>query len=130
MKTFLQRFAGLVVGVLSGFDRLVFRGKLRQLYAPDGMDRFLASNSILFKHFKEYSKTVTREVIEASVAQAERLGRPFEYLNASTISKEKRACEIAERDGVREGLICVFKAIEPCWSFKLVGRNKLRISLA
>lgn len=125
MKTFLQRFAGLVVGVLSGFDRLVFRGKLRQLYAPDGMDRFLASNSILFKHFKEYSKTVTREVIEASVAQAERLGRPFEYLNASTISKEKRACEIAERDGVREGLICVFKAIEPCWSFKLVGRNKL-----
>jgi hypothetical protein len=34
MKTFLQRFAGLVAGVLSGFDRLVFRGKLRQLYAP------------------------------------------------------------------------------------------------
>jgi hypothetical protein len=124
MKTFLQRFAALVLGVLSGFDRLVFRGKLRQLYAPDGMDHYLASNHILFKAFKEHAESITRQVIEASVAQAGRLGRPFEYLDSPKISKEDRALELAQRDGVKQGLICVFKCIEPCWSFKLSGDNK------
>jgi hypothetical protein len=124
MKTFLQRFAALVLGVLSGFDRLVFRGKLRELYAPDGMDRYLASNHILFKAFKEHAESITRQVIEGSVAQAARLGRPFEYLDSPKISKEDRARQLAERDRVNEGLICVFKSIEPCWSFRLIGANR------
>lgn len=29
MKTLLRRFGGVILGVLSGFDRLVFKGKLR-----------------------------------------------------------------------------------------------------
>jgi hypothetical protein len=124
MKTFLQRFAGLVAGVLSGFDRLVFRGKLRQLYAPDGMDRYLAGNHILFKNYKEHAESVTRQVIESSVAQAARLGRPFEYLDSPKIPKDERALQVAKRDGVKEGLICVFKSLEPCWSFKLMGENR------
>ena len=76
---------------MSGFDRLVFRGKLRQLYAPDGMDRYLASNHILFKNYKEHAESVTRQVIESSVAQAARLGRPFEYLDSPKIPKDERA---------------------------------------
>jgi len=35
VKNFLEKFAGDVLGVLSGFDRLVFKGKLRQLYSPN-----------------------------------------------------------------------------------------------
>jgi hypothetical protein len=31
MKEFLRRFAGVVTGVLHGFDRLRFRGSKRQL---------------------------------------------------------------------------------------------------
>ena len=30
MKTFLRRFAAVVWGVLSGFDRVVFKGRLPQ----------------------------------------------------------------------------------------------------
>ena len=36
MHSFLTRFAALVTGVLSGFDRLFFRGYLRNLTAPAG----------------------------------------------------------------------------------------------
>src|ERR1700751_1381869 len=97
MKTFLQRFAGLVLGVLSGFDRLVFKGKLREMYAPQGMDHYLASNHILFTDFQRHMESVTRQVIEVSAAQAARLGRPFEYLNSSKISKEDRACYWAQK---------------------------------
>ena len=45
MKSFLQPFALLVSGVLQGFDRLVFKGKLVQLYCPDGMHTLLAAQS-------------------------------------------------------------------------------------
>ncbi len=46
MKSFLQRFALLVSGVLQGFDRLVFRGKLVQLYCPEGMHTLLTLNHV------------------------------------------------------------------------------------
>ena len=49
MKTFLQRFGHLVLGILSGFDRLVFKGKLRQLYSPEGMNCYLSANHVLYK---------------------------------------------------------------------------------
>ena len=28
-------------------------------------------------------------------------------------------CKIAERDGIEEGLVCVFSALEPCRTFSL-----------
>src|SRR5205814_1215123 len=52
MKTFLQRFGSLVSGVLQGFDRLVFKGRLRQLYFPEGMHNLLALNHVLRSDFK------------------------------------------------------------------------------
>ena len=36
METFLSRFGSLVTAVLSGFDRLVFRGTLIPLVRPRG----------------------------------------------------------------------------------------------
>jgi len=54
MKAFLQRFAALVSGVLQGFDKLVFRGKLRQLYYPDGMNTLLALNHVQSSEFQNY----------------------------------------------------------------------------
>ena len=41
MMSFLQKFAVLVAGVLQGFDRVVFKGKLKQLYAPEAMHLLL-----------------------------------------------------------------------------------------
>jgi hypothetical protein len=43
MNAFLRRFGSLVAGVLQGFDRLVLKGKLRQLYGGEGMHFFLGS---------------------------------------------------------------------------------------
>jgi hypothetical protein len=52
MSRFLQRFALLVAGTLSGFDRLVFKGKLCPLYSPDGMNCLLQANHVPPKEFK------------------------------------------------------------------------------
>ena len=51
MKAFLQRFGSLVAGVLQGFDRLVFKGRLGQLYFPDAMHKFfgqIIDGSLIF----------------------------------------------------------------------------------
>ena len=117
MKVFLQRFATLVSGVLHGFDRLVFRGKLRQLYAPDGMHILLALNQVLRCDFKSYAAQLTSKLLLSPlVVRARKLDR-FRYLGCSNVSKEDVAREIATQHGVQEGLVCVLQCIEPCWTF-------------
>jgi hypothetical protein len=56
-------------------------------------------------------------LIQASFAEAKRLERPIEYLTSSQESKEDRARALAAKQGIREGLICIFKAVEPCSTF-------------
>lgn len=119
MKTFLRRLGSLVLGMLSGFDRLVFRGKLCPLYAPEGMNIYLAANKVLRKDFEQHAHRVTQQVLQASlVAQAKELQR-FRYLASSTIDKDAVARSFATKHQVREGLVCVLQCVEPCWSYTL-----------
>jgi hypothetical protein len=120
MKAFLQRFALLVSGVLQGFDRLVFRGKLVQLYCPDGMHTLLALNHVQRSEFKSFAAGVTTKLLAASlVSRAKELQR-FRYLNSSNVSKEETAREFAAQHQVQEGLVCVLQCVEPCWTFDKV----------
>jgi len=120
MRAFLQRFAALVSGVLHGFDRLVFRGKLCQLYTPEGMHTLLALNCVRRSEFKSYVAGVTNKILDASlVKRAKALGR-FRYLGCSNVSKEETAREFAAQHQVQEGLVCVLQCIEPCWTFDRV----------
>jgi hypothetical protein len=128
MKTFLAAFGHLVLGVLHGFDRLVFRGHLRQLSYAHGMECYLSANHVFFKDFKVHAQERTAELIAASLAEARRLHRPVVYLNSSSLSKEDEARALARRDRIRDGLICVFKCVEPCWTFE-VHRNRERKEL-
>ena len=50
---------------------------------------------------------------------AEREGRPYLYLRSPKADKQEIACAIADRDGIREGLVCVLGCVEPCQSFSL-----------
>src|SRR3989442_15591496 len=100
MQSFLLRFGPLVTGVLSCLDKVRFRGAIRWLAKPAGMMHFLWKMQILLKDFPTFAKDTTatlRTALEqAPIAQ----GRPVEYL-AGKVDKEKRAQEIAERDGVK-----------------------------
>ena len=120
MQRFLQRFALLVAGTLSGFDRLVFKGRLCPLYWPEGMNRLLRANHVLHKEFKQYAKEVTARVVETSgVPQAKVQGR-YRYLNSSKIDKEQAAREFACKRGRKTGPVCILGCLEPCWTFDWV----------
>jgi hypothetical protein len=128
MQSFIQRHASSVIGVLSGFDRVRLRGTLRWLANRDGMLNYLSAAKVLLKDFKDYAIGVTERIRAASHEIAEQAGRPLMYLNSTATSKEQTARSIAERDGVKEGLICVLTCVEPCYSYR-IGRNRAKRQL-
>ena len=123
MYHFLHRHAAKVMGVLSGFDRLLLRGTLRALSYVNGMKGFLDGRNVHLKDFGDYAQATTELVKAAVVREAEEHGRPIEYLLSGRIRKDEKAREIVARDGIREGLIAVFSCIEPCMSYE-VYRNR------
>jgi hypothetical protein len=123
MSAFVHRHAESVLGALSGFDRLVLRGTLRQLCYPRGMDCYLSANRVLLKDFGAHAEHVSQQLINASLLGATQANRPVVYLPSSRPSKEDIARDIATRDGVSSGLIAVLKCVEPCLSFE-VFRNR------
>jgi hypothetical protein len=92
------------------------------------MARYLHTHHILYKDFKDYVQGKTNQLIEASLQGASQQNRPIIYLPSSRDSKEEEAAKIAARDGIKDGLICVFKCVEPCWTFD-VHRNRQRHEL-
>jgi len=112
VKSFIQKHEQDVMGTLSGFDRLVFRGILRRLFYPQGMDYCLAFLGVLLKDFVPYVLQVTARLKEASLAAARRAGRPIQYLASSQIRKDDLARKIAARDRLTDGLILC----SPAWS--------------
>lgn len=125
MQTFLTRHASEVKGVLSGFDRVRFRGTLRRLASLWGLGSWLSYRSVLLKDFTDYAKTLTDRIKQAAADLAQRQGRPVHYLYSSSLRKEDWARGIAARDGVTRGLVCVLTAVEPCHTFT-VGPNRER----
>ena len=123
MQEFIARHRDRIKGTLSGFDRLVFRGTLRSIAYPDGMQSYLRSNDILLKDFGQHVERVSTAIKEASWNHARTMGRPVQYLSSSATSKEELARQIASDDGVREGLIAVLKCVEPCKTFDIY-RNR------
>lgn len=123
MHTFLERFDGLISGVLNGFDRLVLRGALQSLAFVLGMRGFLWRQDVLLKDFGKYVAQTTELLKEGSFEKAKKLGREIRYLESASICKEEVALEIAQRDGIREGLICVLSSLEPCRAY-YVFRNR------
>jgi hypothetical protein len=71
---FLGKHRNQIAGVLSCFDRLIFRGHLPLSY-PRGLEGFLHRQDVLFKDFKVYAPKVA-ERVKDHVARAKRRPRP------------------------------------------------------
>jgi hypothetical protein len=120
MERFVVRHGGRIVGSISGFDRMRFQGTLRWMMYADGMAKLLNSQGVLLKDFGSYAERLSKHIVAHGEEMAKEAGRPVEYVASPRTSKEQIARKIAERDGVKEGLICVLTCVEPCQSFKVV----------
>ena len=127
MNAFLSKHAKEVIGTLSGFDRLVFRGSLRSLVYVGGMKSYLYSTGVLLKDFAAHALDMTKRLKGASLAETKQADRPVTYLPSSKTSKEEMAHKIAEEDGIKDGPVCVLTAVEPCNSFEIYRNRETKL---
>lgn len=116
MKKFLQRCGQKIIGVLSGFDRLRFRGSNRSLCYPGGILAFLCWAKVLLKDFGDYAEGQTKTLCDTVERRAMELETPTVYLQSSNDNKEEVALAEARRRGRTSGLIAVLSCVEPCRS--------------
>jgi len=85
----------------------------------------LWANRVPYKDFARHSQDVSARLEEASLRQARQLGREVRYLNSAQLRKEDVAREIAARDGITAGPICVLRSVDPCYAFA-IHKNRQR----
>jgi hypothetical protein len=129
MDTFLSIHQNDVLGTLSTFDRMIFKGHLTMLYPNGAFGRLLNRQGVLLKEFKPYVEGVSQQIKRHAEELASQAGRPFQYLEASMTakngqSKEALAQQIVAKDNLNEGLICVFYTLEPCSTFTVRGNRQ------
>ena len=130
MKEFIANYGKRILGVLSGWDRLVLRGSLRKISYVRGMLGYLWAKQIRLSEFGAHVVKMSEGLKSASLAAAEQTGRPVQYLPSSSTNKEEVAQQIAARDGIERGLVCVLSCVEPCWSYDVYrNREKQRLEL-
>lgn len=128
MNEFIKKHGERIVGVLRGWDRLALRGTLGRgrFHAVDGMRYYLNAVGVLLKDFAAHGKWMTQQLIDASTDQAERAGRPMEYVASYHTRKGLLAQRLLEQHPIEEGLICVLRCVEPCTTFTVRGRRKTK----
>jgi hypothetical protein len=112
MKEFICKHEARVHGVLSCFDHMLFRGYL-PIMSGWSMAQFLQGIEVKRSGLKPFLLENAERVKEHALAMASKQGRPFQYL-ATSFRKEDAARKLAERDGIEEGLVCIFSVLEPC----------------
>ena len=122
MKEFIRKYEDRIHGALSCFDRMLFRGYL-PIMSGWAMAGFLDRLHQDFSSLKPFLLENSERVKNHAIALAQKHGRPFRYL-ASNIKKEEAARELAQRDGIQHGLVCIFSILEPCRTFSFLFKKE------
>jgi hypothetical protein len=129
VERFLDRHKDEILGTLSGYDRVLFRGSLRSISYVKGMEIFLSSQNVLFKDFDHYVPGLSAKLKQHATEYAEQAGRPYHYLRSAQQSKEELVHQIIEQDQLTDGLVCVLSCVEPCQTWS-VGKDAATNHLA
>jgi len=132
METFLQQFGSKIKGVLTGFDRIVFKGCLRHLAYADGAAKFLARRGVLNKDYKAWMLEQSAALVAACEKIAlEQTGERVAHIPSLRERKEELAHARMRGKGVSCGLVGVWSCVESCRTFRAAfdpgaGRPRLR----
>lgn len=127
MQSFIAKHAGQISAVLSCFDRLIVRGHLPMASVSyfwtwmrsKGIGLNLKNLPEGWRSFKEAAPWFAEKVKAHAQTIAARAGRPYKHLASHQESMEDKARALAEQDGIREGLVCVYSMLEKCRTFRI-----------
>jgi len=124
MKSFIEKNISQITGSLNCFDRLIFKGHLRSINYPAGLDKFISARGLKIKDFAKFVQTQSDHLVLHAKTTAAKHNRTYQYLPRH-IRKDDEARHIAQKMNITSGLICVFSELETCPSFKIgygIGR--------
>src|SRR6516165_3144828 len=123
MKTlsrFVAKFTGLIVAVLSCFDRVIFKGHLPISNGPaleDFVDHVLKIRRCDFMAFAERQ---SEALVDRARRAAKEAGVEYRFLKGPHRKDQLVDAILRQRSDLVEGLVAVFCCMECCPSFKLV----------
>jgi hypothetical protein len=126
VKSFVAKHSDKINGVLECFDRIIVRGHL-PLANPAYLGVWLRSKKIALNlqsppegwwNFKEAAPWFAEKLKAHAKGMAAQAGRPYQHL-PSHQRMEQEARALAEHDGIREGLVCVYTTMETCRTFRV-----------
>jgi hypothetical protein len=124
VKQLIKIFGDAVVGVTSGFDRIVFEGMIRPLMYPEGAMGFFRRRRILFKDAREWVLKQTEQLVSAVEAWSlEECGEGIIYLPSSRSRKEELARRRQQEKGIRVGPVGAWSCVEAGSSYRLIPDN-------
>lgn len=137
MQQFSEKYHDQIMGVVTGFDRLVFRGSLRRLnygcwddqleaIVAIGMEQYLWHNKILFKDYQQHVKRASERLKKESLKPFEKQGLPVVFLRSASVDKEELARRVAGDRGIQTGLVCALSTLEPSPTFEHRGTHIIR----
>ena len=117
MQQFIAKFEKDIHGVLSGFDRVLFRGSLRRINHSKGMKWYLAENNILCKQYEDHVKAVSQKVKKAALEPFQQQKLLVKHVYGGD-GKEQVARAFAAERGITEGDVCALSAMEMAPTFQ------------
>ena len=124
MTNFEQKHKEEIQGLLSGFDRLIFRGYLQSFFTTKGFGYYLSQENVLLKDYGKYVKQVTNNLKAHIDHVISETACEKHYLTGSEKeSLEEMAKRIQAVNRITEGLICILSRTEPCNSFNVRGNK-------
>ena len=119
MDILLNRFSEKVNNIITGFDRIVFKGMLMPIMHAAGMTAFLISRGVLNKDFKDYAVRQSQAIVRSAEDIAkERSGCGIGYIPTYKVRKEELAHQRQKETGIEKGLIGVWSCVESCNTFR------------
>jgi hypothetical protein len=124
MKKFLQRFGGLVIGILCGWDRIRFQGSRRLLADDIAFRRYLDRARILRMDFREHAKGITERLRQDVEEREAHQGRKVHYLSSGNTDKDATVRRYIAKHNITQGLVGVWSCVECCRAVGVYGNRR------
>jgi hypothetical protein len=132
MTLLTERYAKLIKGVISCYDRIIVTGTLTGVCHPQGMTSYLYGRGIRVFDFAQFAKSLNNEIQDNAKKLAKENSLEIEYIRSNRgYRKDERIAAILAVRGEHPGLVHIFSSLEPCstfspWCDRPTGKSYLR----
>jgi hypothetical protein len=113
-----EKYRDALEGVLNCYDRIVLTGSIQPWCYAQGMTGYLYAHGIRIFDYAQFAQPLREQICARAAALAQEAGLEIEYIRKKNFRKEDRIRAILDQRSEQPGLVHIFSALEPCFSYK------------